>query len=308
MHRSSALLPALVLLASPLRSFAAPQWIEDSNRYTQMLVDVHLSHSPEYGSSQGLSKYDTEISKPTLADKLAEKAERDAVIEKIKAQLPAEKDRKVAEDMQILIHAIDLDDRELALDLRLDVPFINASEQVFQGLRILLDDQVAAERRPAAVVRLRKYAGVEPGFVPVTQIYRERVERADGQARHDLSVQGRDGNRARAQLELPRRHRRALQEVSAERLGRAFRQAQDAADRLRRLGAGECAAQGAHGFPPAAGGVCARASSSTGSTFRRPRSPPWRTLPSRNTRREMAAARRADRTRAQATPRAITAP
>ena len=176
MYRRSAWLPVLVLLASPLRSFAAAPWIEESNHYTQMLVDVHLRHSPEYGSSQGLAEYDTRIAVPTLADELAERAERDAVIAQIKARLPLEKDRKVAEDMQILIHAIDLDDRELDLQIRLDVPFINASERVFRGLKVLLDDQVSAERRPAAVIRLRKYAGVEPGFVPVTRLYKERVE------------------------------------------------------------------------------------------------------------------------------------
>ena len=46
---------------------------------------------------------------------------------------------------------------------------------VFGGLRILLDDQVAAERRPAAVIRLRKYAGVEPGFKPFTEVLKQRV-------------------------------------------------------------------------------------------------------------------------------------
>jgi uncharacterized protein (DUF885 family) len=176
MQRRSAWLPVLILLASPLRSFAGAPWIEESNHFTQMLVDVHLRHSPEYGSSQGLAEYDTRIGVPTLADELAQRAERDAVIDQIKAQLPLEKDRKVAEDMQILIHAIDLDDRELDLQIRLDVPYINASERVFRGLRVLLDDQVAAERRPAAVVRLKKYAGVEPGFVPITRLYKERVE------------------------------------------------------------------------------------------------------------------------------------
>src|ERR1700677_1830872 len=176
MHRRSAWLPALFLLTAPLRSFAAAPWIEESNHFTQMLVDVHLRHSPEYGTAQGLAEYDTRIGVPTLADELAQRAEWDAVIEQIKAQLPLEKDRKVAEDMQILIHAIDLDDRELDLQIRLDVPYINASEQVFRGLKVLLDDQVAAERRPAAVIRLRKYAGLEPGFVPVTRLDKERVE------------------------------------------------------------------------------------------------------------------------------------
>jgi hypothetical protein len=176
MHRRSARLAALLLLASPLRSFAAAPWIEESNHFTQMLVDVHLRHSPEYGSSQGLAEYDTRIGVPTLADELAQRAERDAVIEQIKAQLPLQKDRKVREDMQILVNAIDLDDRELDLQIRLDVPYINASERVYRGLKGLLDDQVAAERRPAAVIRLRKYAGVEPGFVPITGLYKERVE------------------------------------------------------------------------------------------------------------------------------------
>jgi hypothetical protein len=176
MHRRSAWLPVLILLASPLRAFAAAPWIEESNRFTQMLVDVHLRHSPEYGSAQGLVEYDARIAVPTLADALAQRAERDAVIDKIKAQMAHEKDRKVAEDMQILIHAIDLDDRDLDLQIRLDVPYINASEQVFRGLKVLLDDQVAAERRPAAVIRLRKYAGLEPGFVPVTRLDKERVE------------------------------------------------------------------------------------------------------------------------------------
>ena len=56
------------------------------------------------------------------------------------------------------------------------VPYENASEDVFQGLRLLLDDQVAPERRKAALVRLRKYAGVEPGYTPYTEILKQRDE------------------------------------------------------------------------------------------------------------------------------------
>jgi uncharacterized protein (DUF885 family) len=176
MHRSLVSLAAGVLLAAPLAVLAAPQWIEESNRYSQMLIDVRLAHSPEYGSSQGLSQYDTQIKKPTLEDELAERRERDAVIDKIKAAEPSEKDRRVAEDLKILIHAIDLDDRRLDLDLRTEVPFINASEEVFGGLKTLLDDQVPAERRASAVVRLKKYAGVEGGFAPTTELDRKLTE------------------------------------------------------------------------------------------------------------------------------------
>lgn len=150
-------------------------WVAESNRYTQMLLDVQIKHSPEYASSQGLADYDAEIGRPTLADELAERAERDAVIAKIKAEVPQERDRDVAGDLQILIHAIDLDDRELDFNIRSQVPFINASENVFQGLRVLLDDQVAAERRIAALERLKKYAGIEPGYKPLTELLKERV-------------------------------------------------------------------------------------------------------------------------------------
>jgi uncharacterized protein (DUF885 family) len=201
MHRRPTWSAVLLLIALPLRSFAIAPWIEDSNHFAQMLVDVHLRHSPEYGSAQGLVEYDTRIGVPTLADALAQRDERDTVIDQIKAQLPLEKDRKVAEDMQILIHAIDLNDRELDLQIRLDVPFINASEQVFRGIKVLLDDQVAAERRPAAVTRLKEYAGVEPGFVPITRLDKERVEQQMAKSgmtypsRSELETElGRDSN------------------------------------------------------------------------------------------------------------------
>jgi len=163
--------------ADVVRARPAPQaqWVADSNRFTQMLLDVQIKHSPEYASSQGLAAYDADIARPTLADELAERAERDAVIARIKAQLPLERDRDVAEDLQILIHAIDLDDRQQDFDVRSQVPFINASENVFEGLHTVLDDQVAAERRPAALERLKKYAGVAAGYQPLTELLKQRV-------------------------------------------------------------------------------------------------------------------------------------
>jgi uncharacterized protein (DUF885 family) len=155
---------------------AAEAWIADSDRYTSMLIDVHLYHSPEYGSSQGLSRYDEKIAIPTLADELAERKERDAAIAKIEAQLPREKNRHVAEDLQILIHAVDLDDRKEDWSNAHEVPFINASARVFGGLRMLLDDQTAPARRAAAVSRIKKYAGTDSGFAPITQVLIERVK------------------------------------------------------------------------------------------------------------------------------------
>ena len=79
------------------------------------------------------------------------------------------------EDLEILQKAFNLQFREDDYELDHNVQFLDASQAVFSGLHTLLDGQVAADRRPAAVVRLRKYAGVEPGFKPFTDVLKQRM-------------------------------------------------------------------------------------------------------------------------------------
>src|SRR6202522_2997289 len=150
-------------------------WIEQSNAYTHMLLDVHLEHAPEEGSQQGLAKFDSRISNPTLADELAERRQLEAVLAKITAARTTESNKHVQEDLEILRKAFDLQFREQDFELQREVPFDNASEMILQGLRGLLDDQVVAERRPAAVTRLRMYAGTEAGYKPFTDILKQRA-------------------------------------------------------------------------------------------------------------------------------------
>ena len=149
-------------------------WIGRSNVYTDMVLDVQLEHSPEQGSQEGLAKFDSRISNPTLSDQLAERRELEAVVAKLKAAQTTETDKRVREDLQILVKALDLSFRQDDFGIQREVPFMNASESVFQGLRGLLDDQVAAERRPAAIVRLRKYSGTESGYRPFTDLLKQR--------------------------------------------------------------------------------------------------------------------------------------
>jgi uncharacterized protein (DUF885 family) len=149
-------------------------WIKQSNVYTMMLFDVQLEHSPEEGSQQGLAKFDRRISDPTLADELAQRRELEAVMTKLKSAQATLTDKRVQEDLEILRKALDLQFRQEDFGMQHEVPFINASEIVFEGLRGLLDDQIAAERRPAAIVRLRKYAGTETGYRPYTELLKQR--------------------------------------------------------------------------------------------------------------------------------------
>jgi Bacterial protein of unknown function (DUF885) len=154
---------------------AEQPWISKSNAYTNTLLAIEFEHSPEGGSRQGVVKFDTRISNPTLADELQARHETETALIKIKGARAQETDKKVQEDLDILMKAFDLAFRTQDYELRHLVPFDNASESVFRGLRGLLDDQVSAERRPAALVRLRKYAGVEPGSTPFVDILKQRA-------------------------------------------------------------------------------------------------------------------------------------
>ena len=159
---------------APDKGGSDKSWIGRSNIYTNMVLDVQLEHSPEDGSQEGLAKFDSRISDPTLSDELAERRELEAVVTKLKSAQTAEPDKRVQEDLQILSKALDLRFRQDDFGIQHEVPFLNASENIFQGLRGLLDDQVAAERRPAALIRLRKYSGTEAGYKPFTELLKQR--------------------------------------------------------------------------------------------------------------------------------------
>jgi uncharacterized protein (DUF885 family) len=179
MHRFTALfIPTLTALAAFSPAYAAapaaPEWVKRSDSYTNLLLEVELNHSPESGSQQGVAKYDTLISDPSLADMLAERRQLEAALLKIKAARTTETDKHVKQDLDILQKAFDLQFRTEDFELQREVPFMNASARIFQGLRVLLDDQIAPERRPAAVARLRKYTGMEPGFTPLTELFKQR--------------------------------------------------------------------------------------------------------------------------------------
>jgi uncharacterized protein (DUF885 family) len=150
-------------------------WIATSDTFTKMLVQVEMKHSPESGSRQGLAEYDELISQPTLADEDQERKEIQEVVAKFKAALPQQKQKEVAQDLEIMIRRIELQFKIEDYQRAHEVPFVNASQQVFVGLRILLDEQTPAERRPAAVMRIRRYAGLDPQFKSLTEILKQRV-------------------------------------------------------------------------------------------------------------------------------------
>ena len=179
----AAIFPGILLLGvlMTLTAYAQNQspdrgWIEVSNSYTKQLLTVEMKHHPELGSRQGLSEYDSDVSQPTLANEDAQRKETEAILARFKSALAEQKQREVAQDLEIIIRRVELGFKHQDFERAHKVPFTNASQTVFEGLQILLDEQTPDARRPAAVVRIRKYAGLEPGYKPLTEIQKQRVE------------------------------------------------------------------------------------------------------------------------------------
>ena len=174
------LLLALVVTVLSFPSIAQPQpgtrgWIATSNGYTNQLLAITVKHHPEFGSNQGLSQYDTQVSQPTLADEDQERQENQAALAKLKEAINQHPQREVAQDLEIMIRRVELQFKEQDYQRAHEVPFLNASAAVFRGLQILLDEQTPSERRAASVERIRKYAGLEAGYKPLTEIMKQRV-------------------------------------------------------------------------------------------------------------------------------------
>ena len=151
-------------------------WVAVSNGYANLLTEVYFKHHPEAGTQQGLSQYDNKVSQPTLADEHQERKETEAVLAKLKSAAAEKQQPNVAEDLQIMIRRVNLNFKRQDFQRANEVPFFDASQAVFSGLQVLLDEQTAADRRPAAVVRIREYAGLDPGYTALTEILEQRIK------------------------------------------------------------------------------------------------------------------------------------
>jgi len=157
------------------RSTSAPAWVARSNEHTRWLLQEQAKLSPEGAAAVGVEGFDDQITLLTSdrSTRVRESLARGE--QEIQRRFSAEKDPLVRQDLEILLDDIRQGLKSFDLGQRLLLPYINAPQAIFGSLRALLDDQVPPERRRAALVRLRKYTGAEPGFKPFTELALERV-------------------------------------------------------------------------------------------------------------------------------------
>jgi Bacterial protein of unknown function (DUF885) len=156
-------------------SGGVPGWIARSDDNARVLLEVLAKFSPEYAGRLGVDGFDEEISdlKPGITER-TNAALRDAS-RVLSERLAQEKEQPVQQDLEILLTSAADNIRSNELQDKYLLPYFDVPRIVFSGLRALLDDQIPEERRKAALIRLRKYAGLEKGYAPLTTLAEDRT-------------------------------------------------------------------------------------------------------------------------------------
>jgi hypothetical protein len=158
----------------------APAWVAKSDKNARLLIDAEAKYSPENAVARGVQGIDEQISIPAADRPARFRADLRKVRQELETRASAEKDPLVIQDIHILEDAIDKDIRSSEANEKTFLPYWNVDGYIFFGMRSLLDDQVPAARRPAALVRLKKYTGLAAGYSPTValaeKLFREKHE------------------------------------------------------------------------------------------------------------------------------------
>lgn len=170
-------------LSYGLPAVADESWVSTSDAHAAVLVEVLARFNPEAAGQFGVDGLDEEIFQlPPNANEVQVAALEAAIVD-LEAKLAAEKNVHVRQDLEIMIGAARDFIEGTRVEERFVLPYFNVPQTIFQGIRGLLDERVAEERRSAAVTRLRRYAGTEEGYTPITEqveaFIRARFDDAD---------------------------------------------------------------------------------------------------------------------------------
>ncbi len=153
----------------------ADDWVSRSNAHAGILAATYARFDPEQAGRFGVEGLDNRVVDLGLARSERRQAAFSATARELEARQAREKDPRVRQDLAILIAAADLEARAEETERRILLPVYPVPEMIYSGVEALLSPKVAPERRPAAAVRLRRYAGLEEGYTPLTVLAETRV-------------------------------------------------------------------------------------------------------------------------------------
>jgi hypothetical protein len=167
---------ACAVLAWSVSAFAQtpPAWVVRSNQNAQLLIDINAHNAPESAGASGVGGLDDQTFVPTADYRERVRVSLRGALKELQSRLAAEQDPLVRQDLQILIDDTDRSIRSSEASERMLLYYFNPAAQMYAGISGLLQEQVAPERRSAALIRLRKYTGLEPGYTPLTELAEQR--------------------------------------------------------------------------------------------------------------------------------------
>jgi len=179
MFRAGAACIVAFVLATPPAA-AEDDWVAKSNGYANLILQEIAKFSPEGAGRLGIDGLDEDII--DLGPGIQERsiASTEALLESLKESLGGETDRKVRQDLGILIKVLEDNIYSSNLEYETMLPYYNINQTIFRGVRTLIDPQVSRERYPAAITRMEKYAGLDDGRTPLIELAKDRtIERFD---------------------------------------------------------------------------------------------------------------------------------
>ena len=181
-----AALCAAILQLVTLPAVAQDDWVEMSNAHSQVVLEALAKFNPESAGSIGVDGLDEEIL--DLREGLYERdiADSEQVLGELRIRLAEEAHPAVRQDLGILIKVVEDSIHTTKLNREYMLPYRNISQTIFGGVRSLIDPQIPAARYPAAIVRLNRYAGLEDGYEPITELAKDRT-------RERFAVEGLNG-------------------------------------------------------------------------------------------------------------------
>jgi hypothetical protein len=152
-----------------------PGWIAESDGKARILLDTYARFFPEMAGGLGVEGLDTRVLDLGLARSERVRAAFTAAARELDEHRATVRDPRVLQDLEIMRQDALLQAAIEEANQRYLLPGFDVAEMIYKGVRALLTDQVAAERRPAAAIRLRRYAGLEEGYTPLATLAEARV-------------------------------------------------------------------------------------------------------------------------------------
>src|SRR5262245_10508574 len=151
-------------------------WVQRSDAFAAMVVKVDRGMHPESGAAD--PAFDDQVTDFSVSARQRARAAYRRLLDTLRAERSRERDLDVRQDLNVLVDLVDGRVHAIDVEDRYELPYLVPARVALQGINALSDPQIPPERQRHALVRLRKYSGLEPGSTPLTVVARERISAA----------------------------------------------------------------------------------------------------------------------------------